>query len=1595
MNHTYRRQGIPLSDSTHHETALALCGIAAADFKVVNEFNRETFPGVVERHLTQVDGEKRRETFILEIDRSNPELHIVSRGNTTPGYSRNATTLDTMRLFDRNFPDEQAVGAVNADFFEGSGIAAGLWLQNGLVLSANIAGDNNFEAIGFKKNGDVLTGKVRMGRRAILKDGNGNIVGTPQRVRTINTPSYPQENNTLSLFNSPYTFSGTQTTETGPNVAEWRFKLPAGATNESIYRMTGAVNNGDGTSTKRLLLTPIDPAKAGPGYNNSPIKDGEVVVSILGTDLTNLFSQIKADWRLEIETYLSTDWLDVYNAAGGRYMLVVDGQSQRQQLDAIAASGVNTSFIRDLNPRTFVCVKNDSIDLIVVDGRQPTYSDGISLLDAADELASPLYDCDQAINLDGGGSSTIAALLPGDETASVLNKPSDGSERAVVNSLLVTTKNDTGIGPVVDLEATIVAGSDLPFDQTDNLALAPGASITLAAIPLDAEFNEVPVPPGSIVWSTSGGIGTITQSGVFVANSALTTATDGEIVLQVPQHQRKIRVRIDVPGKITFPTATVAPQVNESIQLQPTAFLADGNRAISQPGNFEYQVIGDIGTVDENGVLTAGATPNTTGKVIATFGAATGEVGVLVNIEPVVLDNFDSGIANWNKSAVNVPAGNVSIAWAQSPGQPVRFGQGSMQMNYDFSGTTGTVGAYAGYTGSTPSQVSEAYPTGVGVWVYGDGKGAWLRALLRDADNKTVYLDFTNSTDGINWTGWQYVQAPVPAGLRTPLKLDQVQSIRIMGIATSNPAVRSASTIYVDNYQLVFGEVTQDTTNPLISQVLPASGSTSTTATQIVGFSATDPSGNGVVSSGINPASAQLFIDNVNVSGELVQNGDQFAVQKTFTSGVHSALANITDNAGNITTQTFTFTINTGQPYLVLEPIGQPRVGEIFRVAIKAVNGTQGVDGFNFTINYDPKTMTLRSVQPVSSRGNLVFTPDVTKSGNLQMSVSKLRVTSPAATVIGMVNFDVAQEVEYTENANSQSSLFGISGNIQSGGTTTPFSAFDITKNIAEGIKVAVEESIVGEPAILKITGAASGKPIADAKVSIVDSRYSLGTTLGEADLTKDPTGNRVLARLAAGTELLVVTGSTNNGVIEVTYRNLVGYMQASALKVTPLTVPETSGSDGILTTSRLTLAHVGDLPARVSSPAGSSFTYVYPIVSEATTDEPSQVTLTWSGDPKTTQTVSWVTSTNVKDSPIRYRVKGTASWTEAEGSALDANVTLDGAKQIVRARYHTVTIEGLKNGTAYEYQLGNDEDWSQQIYQFRTAPDAPAANVSFIVLGDTQSPANQTVDGNGTFAEVVALALKDVKNPAFIAHVGDLVDYGDRFADWREVYKSIAYPMATNPFLLTPGNHEFYGEMFTYLFRYNEFDLPGASGPTIASVATHNKAENFGSELLSPFMINDPTQTKSQAFAIPLNSTSTAAAAPLNPQGFAIPLGGKANAALNNPPFSFGDTDGELAPDYEGEKFWDNEPSQFDLVPDSVLFSGYTVRYGDVQIAFVELRTGGGRDAGGIGRRLQGAEDVRRLLPRHPHPPAGLQHQPGLWKPGGPAGADAAMDGR
>jgi hypothetical protein len=190
----------------------------------------------------------------------------------------------------------------------------------------------------------------------------------------------------------------------------------------------------DGTGTTTLVGLAASSATNGPhGHAYAAFErnlggafQNDLPALDLGSDNTATFVLQAAG---DLTGYATDPPVTLYNAVGGNEQLLSDG---------INVSGT-TTFDLTLNPRTAIGIApGNRLVLLTVDGRQPGVSEGMLTGELADLLAAD-YGVTDAINLDGGGSTTLVMADPAPRVVNVPvgvnNVP--GSERSVGSSLAV------------------------------------------------------------------------------------------------------------------------------------------------------------------------------------------------------------------------------------------------------------------------------------------------------------------------------------------------------------------------------------------------------------------------------------------------------------------------------------------------------------------------------------------------------------------------------------------------------------------------------------------------------------------------------------------------------------------------------------------------------------------------------------------------------------------------------------------------------------------------------------------------------------------------------------------------------------------------------------------------------------------------------------------------------------------------------------------------------------------------------------------------------------------------------------------------------
>jgi len=152
---------------------------------------------------------------------------------------------------------------------------------------------------------------------------------------------------------------------------------------------------------------------------DSPLDPRSAVLSI-GPRLVARLPAIEPGTVVQVITETMPDLKGVQTAIGGGPALVRGGAAMKW------------SGLQFRHPRTAVGWNHDSVFLVQVDGRQNDLSVGMSFPELAGYMRK--LGCDEAMNLDGGGSATCWVL------GNVMNNPSEGRERPAANALVVVEK---------------------------------------------------------------------------------------------------------------------------------------------------------------------------------------------------------------------------------------------------------------------------------------------------------------------------------------------------------------------------------------------------------------------------------------------------------------------------------------------------------------------------------------------------------------------------------------------------------------------------------------------------------------------------------------------------------------------------------------------------------------------------------------------------------------------------------------------------------------------------------------------------------------------------------------------------------------------------------------------------------------------------------------------------------------------------------------------------------------------------------------------------------------------------------------------------
>ncbi len=447
-------------------------------------------------------------------------------------------------------------------------------------------------------------------------------------------------------------------------------------------------------------------------------------------------------------------WSNLKMSVSGSSVLVRNGEIP-------STFSFNPADVSKKSPKTAIGSSKDGklLYMVTVDGRQ-TASIGLSQKDLA--LFMQSIGAYNAINLDGGGSTTMVARPVGSTEVQVMNSPSDGLARGVATAIGVFTS-----APSAPLAGLIVEAPDrYLFTNTSRTFTVKG---------YDSYNNPIEVDQNSVKWSVSGVKGKFKGSTLYPS-----TYGEGKVTAKIGKITASMDISVlSTPAKIILSESSIKLPVGKTKTFSIVGVNPRGYIATIDPADVKWTIQDKIGTF-KDGVFTAAA--KGASYIQATVDKASAYCSVSISADTTkVIDQFEAD----NGSFTSYPAtvkGTYSISSEQK-----LSGKSSGKLTYEFENSEESRAAYMLLPNGgimLDSGVSK-----IGLQVYNDHENSgWLRAELSDANGEKQVVDLAKT---MGWTGWQYVDASIE-NIKLPAKLTRLYLVQV------NP-VPDAGSIYFDD----------------------------------------------------------------------------------------------------------------------------------------------------------------------------------------------------------------------------------------------------------------------------------------------------------------------------------------------------------------------------------------------------------------------------------------------------------------------------------------------------------------------------------------------------------------------------------------------------------------------------------------------------------------------------------------------------------------------------------------------------------------------------------------------------------------------------
>jgi hypothetical protein len=455
--------------------------------------------GVMYKQNDEVISERNQSIRVMEVNLADPytklDLYVPKPLNSlssTSAYARVA-----------NMEGNRVVGAVNGQLFNFSNRMTDYLISyNNILVNAGGIPTGKDQYV----NEPIAFGIDSQGK-ALIDSFNLALTATHAGIPTAITSINRVRNNEQLLLYTPEFGTTTNTNQYGYEVV-----------------FTGASKNRE-LAFGDLMTATVSSIRPYGNTTPSTIPADGFVLSAHGEKMQFLKAMKPGD-QVEISIQIDEKWMN------SKYMMVsgprlVDNGKVSLSMDPTSSKATERT------ARTAIAVDStgSKVFMVTVDGKQPGYSSGMNLTEFAQYLVS--LGAYKALNLDGGGSTTMVTRRYGSDLATVINKPSDGTQRAVHTTLQAVSTAPLGVPTKFEFTHSV------PLEIEEGISVETNIKLKYV---LDEYYNTLPQDLSLLQISSNLGTFEGTSFIPTTVGEGTITVTYGNLTKEIP-----IKVKPETP----------------------------------------------------------------------------------------------------------------------------------------------------------------------------------------------------------------------------------------------------------------------------------------------------------------------------------------------------------------------------------------------------------------------------------------------------------------------------------------------------------------------------------------------------------------------------------------------------------------------------------------------------------------------------------------------------------------------------------------------------------------------------------------------------------------------------------------------------------------------------------------------------------------------------------------------------------------------------------------------------------------------------------------------------------------------------------------